>query len=175
MSRPTIPSPSSSTVALFNQLDAALAAFTDARSRREEAESRVRSGRFELKELTDEPPPINNLRAQAEREQAIARAKARVDEALGEFLAAQRALEQIAIEATRAGRAASAAVQREVCTTVLPPKAEVDLRVSYVAPPSRPRRLGPRSPISAVSEVRPLRQPARYRGIWDRRARHGLI
>jgi DNA repair ATPase RecN len=113
----TVPMPSSKAAELRSTLKRALDAFNEARSRRDEAETRVRSARFELKELTDEPPPINNIRRLAEREESIARAKARVDEALAEFLTAQKGVEQAAVETTRADKAAAKTEQTELGPT----------------------------------------------------------
>jgi hypothetical protein len=88
MSHSTIPTPSRATLDLFDALERGLAAFTEARTRRERAESTVKSERFCLKTLTEEQPS-NNLRMQAEHEAAIKAAQSRIDAAVAEFLAAE--------------------------------------------------------------------------------------
>jgi hypothetical protein len=117
MPSPAVHAPSRGTLALLEQLDQALIAFGEARRRREEAEGVVRNERFKLKTLTEEAPlPIaaNDIRKTAEREQAIAAAKVRVDAAVAEFLAAAKEVETHAVEAHRAHRAATTAVEREL-------------------------------------------------------------
>ena len=115
--RITIPSPSRSTLDLFSALERALAAFTEARKRREAAEKAVSEAKFKRKmivERWDEPGVSKSVRAEAEHEMALRDAQAAIDDGLARYISAQKQIEAHAVEVERASKALGKAARAEL-------------------------------------------------------------